>query len=220
MFGSFQRIGQLFGYFNSSDSIYKKIYNKYYQSFSEDSNENSDKVVYSQHLQQIKGLRLQAKPNTVFLIQEFQDKANQEGTILSYDYHIMNDTGWLDIYDEKTDIRGCYLIGPRLKRVEENINGEVGDTEYVLTNEVYSDLSEITKPKKNHVYELESGSEALYVLRSRFYDTNEMNMVGYNTKEPEEVSYIDYRTLLINKKLAESVYCIYYGGSWYLFSLD
>ena len=220
MFGSFQRIGQLFGYFNSSDSIYKKIYNKYYQSFSEDGNENSDKVVYSQHLQQIKGLRLQAKPNTVFLIQEFQDKANQEGTILSYDYHIMNDTGLLDIYDEKTDIRGCYLIGPRLKRVEEKINGEVGDTEYVLTNEVYSDLSEITKPKKNHVYELESGSEALYVLRSRFYDTNEMNMVGYNTKEPEEVSYIDYRTLLINKKLAESVYCIYYGGSWYLFSLD
>lgn len=218
MYGTFKRIGQLFGYFNSSDSIYRKIYMRYYQSFA--SQDDSTRVVYSQHLQSLKGLRIQTKPNTVFLIQEAQDKVDSQGTTLSYDYYVMNDTGLLDIYDEKTDIRGCYIIGPKLKQVNENVNGEVGDDEYVLVDETYQDFSQITRPKKNHVYKLEDGSMGLFVLRSRFYDTNEINMVGYNTKEPEEVSVIDYRTILINKKLADSVYCIFYGGSWYLFSLD
>ena len=81
-------------------------------------------------------------------------------------------------------------------------------------------FSQITKPKKNHVYKLTEGSDSLFALRSRFYNTNEANMVGYNVEEPEEITVIDYRTILINKKLADSVYCIFYGGSWYLFSLD
>lgn len=218
MYGNFERIGQLFGYFNSSDSIYKKIYNRYYQSFS--SQNDTDRVSYSQHLQTLKGLRLQAKPNTVFLVQQNKDKANEQGTVLSYDYYVMNETGLLDVYDEETDIRGCYVIGPKLKEVQQKINGEVGDSQYVLVDETYQDFSQIINPKKNHVYKLVDGSMALFVLRSRFYNTGEANMVGYNTKEPEEISVIDYRTILINKKLADSIYCIFYGGSWYLFSLD
>jgi len=53
----------------------------------------------------------------------------------------MNETGLLDIYDERTDIRGCYVIGPKLKPVEEELNGEVGDNEYVLVDETYHDFS-------------------------------------------------------------------------------
>lgn len=219
MYGTFKRVGQLFGYFNSSESVNKKIYNRYYQSFSSQ-NDLSSQVIYSQHLQKLMGMRLQAKPGTVFLIQQAQDRVDAQGTTLSYDYYIMNETGLLDIYDERTDIRGCYVIGPKLKPVEEKLNGEVGDNEYVLVDETYHDFSQITKPKKNHVYKLTEGSDSLFALRSRFYNTNEANMVGYNVEEPEEITVIDYRTILINKKLADSVYCIFYGGSWYLFSLD
>ena len=219
MYGNFKRIGQLFGYFNSSDSIYKKIYSRYYQSFSSQEN-NSTKVSYSQHMQKLIGLRLQAKPSTVFLVQQMQDKTDSSGTTLSYNYHIINETGLLDFYDDNTDIRGCYLIGPKLRPIEEDTSREPKDNEYVLVDETYQDFSQITKPKKNHVYKLKEGTSALFVLRNKFYDTSQANMVGYNAEEPEEIAVIDYRTILINKKLAESVYCIFYNNSWYLFSIE
>jgi hypothetical protein len=123
MYGNFRRIGQLFGYFNSSESIYKKIYNRYYQKYNatKKNSDNTDTVVAcSQSLQSIIGLRIQTKPGTMILVREIQDNSLNNS---QYETFIMNDSGLLEFYNEDstnpTNIIGAYIVGPQLQEVDE-----------------------------------------------------------------------------------------------------
>ena len=208
MYGNFKRIGQIFGYFNSSQSIYKKIYSRYYQS-SYVKEEDTVKTAYSQEMQHIMGMRITARPSTLVFVQ--QDNF--------YQGYVINDTGLLEFYDDKTDIKGCYIIGPQLQQVFEVEEGtELKDNEFFLTDISAPTFQEIQNPKKNYVYSL-SSENSLAILRSKFYKTNQVNMLGVKMNQPDEIFINDFQTATLNKKLAESQYCIFYNGSWYLFSL-
>lgn len=207
MYGNFKRIGQVFGYFNSSQSIYKKIHNRYYQSYTKKQNEIQ--TSYSQEMQHIMGLRITARPSTLVFVQ--QDNRYQSYSI--------NDTGLLEFYDEDTDIKGCYIIGPQLQQVSEVENGtELKDNEFFLTGITASSFQNIKNPKKNYVYEL-TGEDSLTILRSKFYRTNQLNMLGIKLNQPNDIFVNDFQTATLNQEFAKSKQCIFYNGSWYLFSL-
>lgn len=205
MYSNFKRIGQIFGYFNSSQSIYKKIYSRYYQSYSIKETNTS----YSQEMQHILGMRITAKPFTLFLIQ--QDNGSQ--------YYTINDTGLLEFYDDETDIKGCYVIGPQLQKVDDS-NAQLKDNQFVIQEGGdYTTFQSIKNPKRNHVYTL-SDNNSLNILRSKFYRTNQINMFGIKMNQPSEIFVNDFQTATLNGSFAQNQQCIFYNGSWYLFSSE
>ena len=223
MYGNFRRIGQLFGYFNSSESIYKKIYNRYYQKYNatKKNSDNTDTVVAcSQSLQNIMGLRIQAKPGTMILVKEIQDNSINNS---QYETFIMNDSGLLEFYNEDntnpTNIIGAYIVGPQLQEVDEIQNGVVEDDEYVLVQTEYENFNEIENPQKNHVYKITSTS-ALTVLKSRIHSTKEIYMNEWDVKENLQGYIMDFQTLLLNNQFTQTQYCIFYNGGWFLFNMD
>ena len=227
MYGNFKRIGQLFGYFNSSDSIYKKIYSKYYQRYNlkenNQSNSFSEDIVYSQSLQRIIGLRIYAKPGTMMLIREIQDKPKKDQNVNRYETFIMNESGLLQFYNgddnDSTNIIGVYIAGPKLQRVNQIENGEVQDDEYVMVDNVtYSKFTDIPNPKKNHVYKLENDSESLTILASKIYNTSQPYMKEAEFDTPIAAQIINFQTMLLNNSFIQTQYCIFYNGSWFLFS--
>lgn len=232
MYGNFKRIGQFFGYFNSSESIYKKIYNRYYQKYqtgggqktaTDGNNQENTQIkstVYFQSLQSVMGLRIQAKPGTMILVREIQDNSLNNS---QYETFIMNDSGLLEFYNEDstnpTNIIGAYIVGPQLQEVDEIQNGVVEDDEYVLVQTEYEDFNEIENPQKNHVYKI-TNTSALTVLKSRIHSTKETYMNEWDVKESLQGHVMDFQTLLLNNEFAKTQYCIFYNGGWFLFNTD
>ncbi|MEE3344499.1 MAG: hypothetical protein VZS44_10435 [Bacilli bacterium] len=106
------KIGQFFGFFKTFDSIFKKIYSKYYyasyQSIKGIEQDQEDlKLNMSQELQQVKGMRIYAAPNTVVRVKEAQDNTNASEN--NYDTFLIGPTGLLEFYDENTNIKGVYI---------------------------------------------------------------------------------------------------------------
>ncbi len=206
------KVGQLIGAFNTKDSLFKKVYLRYYyQPTANEINQGGT----SQVLQQIKGIRIFAKPNTSLLIRDAQDNYLKTN---GYDTFFVGDTGLLEFYDEKTDIKGIYVTGVHLKQ-NLNPNKVCKDNEYFLEEGEYSSIEEIENPQKNHVYGI-SSTEALTVLRNRLYSVDDYYKRGVILEQNTQIIDQDAETALINKNLLQTMYCIYYGGGWYLFSLD
>jgi len=61
----------------------------------------------SQELQQVKGMRIYAAPNTVVRVKEVQDNTNVSEN--NYDTFLIGPTGLLEFYDENTNIKGVYI---------------------------------------------------------------------------------------------------------------
>ena len=137
----FSKVGQYWGFFNLQDSIFRKIVNKYNQSYTVGENSTSSSL-FSQQLQTINSLRIQADPGTVFYLKDTRDVGLQR--------HVIGKTGSLDFNDDDTVIYGLYFVGPHLKPV---INDNYPqDDEFVETNLVYGDFEEVKSPIKNGVY--------------------------------------------------------------------
>ena len=214
------KIGQFFGFFKTFDSIFKKIYLKYYyasyQSIKTEQDKEDLKLNISQELQQVKGMRIYAAPNTVIKVKEQQDdKMTSEK---KYDTFIIGPTGLLEFYDEKTNIKDFYIEGIKLNQ-SNNGNIEIKDNEfYYDDNDIYSSFEEITNPKKNHVYTI-MDPESIEIIKSRLFSTEEQNMEGVILVENQEIAAINYIIAeLRSKALTNITTCIYYGGGWYLFS--
>ena len=214
------KIGQFFGFFKTFDSIFRKIYLKYYyasyQSIKTEQDKEDLKLNISQELQQVKGMRIYAAPNTVIKVKEQQDdKMTSEK---KYDTFIIGPTGLLEFYDEKTNIKDFYIEGIKLNQ-SNNGNIEIKDNEfYYDDNDIYSSFEEITNPKKNHVYTI-MDPESIEIIKSRLFSTEEQNMKGVILVENQEIAAINYIIAeLRSKALTNITTCIYYGGGWYLFS--
>lgn len=199
------KIGQLFGSFSARDSLFKKVYLRYY--YTPMANETNSSSITSQALSAIKGMRLYAKPGTVFLVKEEKDKQG-------YDKFVIGDTGLLEFYDEETSIKGVYTLGVKLKE-NSNLNKTCSDNEYYTQSESYPSVESITNPQKNHVYVI-STPEGLTVPRSRLYSIDEYYNRGVMLEKDTEIIEINADTAAINK-LSNVTTCIYYQGGWYMF---
>lgn len=214
------KIGQFFGFFKTFDSIFRKIYLKYYYASYQTKETEQDKedlkLNMSQELQQVKGIRIYAAPNTVIKVKEQQD--DKMASEKKYDTFVIGPTGLLEFYDEKTNIKDFYIEGIKLNQ-SNNGNIEIKDNEYYYDdNDIYSSLEEITNPKKNHVYTI-IDPESIEIIKSRLFSTEEQNMEGVILVENQEIAAINYIIAeLRSKALTNISTCIYYGGGWYLFS--
>ena len=214
------KIGQFFGFFKTFDSIFRKIYLKYYytsyQSIQTEQDKENLKLNMSQELQQVRGIRIYAAPNTVIKVKEQQD--DKMASEKKYDTFIIGSTGLLEFYDEKTNIKDFYIEGIKLNQ-SNNGNIEIKDNEYYYDdNDIYSSLEEITNPKKNHVYTI-IDPESIEIIKNRLFSTEEQNMEGVILVENQEIAAINYIIAeLRSKALTNISTCIYYSGGWYLFS--
>lgn len=201
------RTGQLWGTFNLSNNlIYTQIANKYkFTKFN---------LSFSQELQRISGLCVQAEPGMTFYVKQNQDS--------DYEKHVLNETGLLEFYSDNTDIKGLYFIGPKLEEVtaEEVRSRGIGPYEFYDTNEVLT-LTDMQHPKNNCVYRISPagridsdslviGEEELENLpETSFLLWNVMNTVGED---------LNFSTLGLFYTSFDKY--IYYQGAWYPFTDD
>lgn len=219
-----EKIGQFFGFFRPSDSIYKKIYTKYFYNSYEtgglEQQAGTTKLITSQNLAKVKGIRIYAAPNTVVLVKEGQDKD-------AYDSFLIGPTGLLEFYEEdsnnennNTNITGIYIKGIKLQETENTESDtELKDNQFVYDEDTYATLEQITSPKKNHVYTI-SSKESLNIIKTRLFSTNEEYMRGIILEENKQIADIDIETALLIQSLDLNniTTCIYYRGGWYIFS--
>lgn len=221
-----EKIGQLFGFFRPSDSIYKKIYTKYFYNSYETKNleqqEGTSKLITSQNLDRLKGIRIYAAPNTVVLVKDGQDKKD------TYDSFLIGSTGLLEFYDvnpdnedDSTNITGIYIKGIKLQETEnQDSDTELNDNQFMYDENVYATVEQITNPKKNHVYTI-SSTESLNLIKTQLFSTNEEYMRGVILEENKQIADIDIETALLIQEglnLNNINTCIYYRGGWYIFS--
>ena len=219
-----EKIGQLFGFFRPSDSIFKKIYTRYfynsYETRSLEQQEGTSKLITSQNLEKLKGVRIYAAPNTVILVKDKRDDK-------AYDSFLVGPTGLLEFYDinpeneeDSTDITGIYIKGIKLQETEnQESDTELNDNQFAYDEGVYATIEQITNPKKNHVYTI-SSKESLNIIRTRLFSTNEEYMRGVILEENKQIAEIDIETALLIQSLDLNNIstCIYYQGGWYMFS--
>ena len=221
-----EKIGQLFGFFRPSDSIFKKIYTRYfynsYETRSLEQQEGTSKLITSQNLEKLKGIRIYAAPNTVVLVKEGQDDK-------AYDSFLIGPTGLLEFYDinpeneddDSTNITGIYIKGIKLQESEnQESDTELNDNQFIYDEGVYATVEQITNPKKNHVYTI-SSTESLNIIKTRLFSTNEEYMRGVILEENKQIADIDIETALLIQEglnLSNINTCIYYHGGWYIFS--
>lgn len=100
-YSNIRRISQYWGYFNSKDSIVRRIKRRYNQSYN--INPSSNIPLYRQNLQGIIGMRISAEPGTVFYIKQNLDSGLEK--------YVVNETGLIEFYDQKTNIQEFYFSG-------------------------------------------------------------------------------------------------------------
>ena len=203
------KVGQLWGTFNLTTNLIRTIYtdivNKYYF-ISEDGS-------FNQSVRKISGLRIQADPGVSFYVKENQDS--------QYEKHTLNQTGLLEFYDQDTDIRGLYFVGPKLIEVsaqQKQING-IHQYEFYDTEEVIS-LYNFKNPKNNYVYKVspfEKMEDGTLIIDKDKLDFIDITKLFYlwsplNT-EAEEID-----TLTLGLLYESFDRYIYYQGQWYPFS--
>ena len=217
----FSKIGQLWGNFNiASDNVhtvYTDIIDKYTIS-NQDQEEG-----FSQQVQRIAGLRITADPGTVIYVRERQDSG--------YEKHILNDTGLLEFYDDDTDIRGIYFIGPELTEVTKESVEENGlrPYEFYDSKEVIT-FDSVKDPKNNYVYyvpsfdpedsstlvipntQLEQIEETLYLSQAI---QQQMTNYVWNT-DKDSVEEVDEETLGLVFPSYKRY--IFHNGQWYPFT--
>ncbi len=242
-YSNYTRVGQYWGFFNLSDSIYRKILNKYDQSYSVSTSLTSSVDLYEQQVQSIFGLKIQANPGIVFYLKQAQDN--------DLERHIIGASGLLDFYDDSTNIQGLYFIGPHLRPAVNNNYAK--DEEFIDTGLIYSTFEEIKNPIKNGVYTIinpdEYNPNLLSVQGLQDFDISMQNLISvaniiattfqqetlkvnnkiYNwLKDNNKFNNLSYKEkqiftdlvyqAILKQYIQSSNKYIYYEGGWYTFT--
>lgn len=201
----FERIGQVWGSFDCEDSVFKRIYQKYRYEYS----------THYQKLISINGIKIQANPNTVVWIKESKDT--------DFERHVINDNGFLQIYDKNSVIEDFYFFGYHLEpATEEDLQREqLPYNKFVETGIECEDFNEIKKPIVNGVYTLIKKG----VIAQEVIETEEEHSIKVLKDDYEKVnvegSPSDALYFLLLKKLEdESCKYIYHDGLWKPFTLE
>ena len=216
---NFRRIGQLYDYFMPAESIYKKIFLRYKQNKTK---KVGDEILPDQTmtLQRIMGLRITTNPNVVIAVREEQDGDSEHATSDAYDLIQVGETGLIEFYDDDTNIKGLYILGPHLSPIEYDESKECREGEYmVYEGQEFSSFDEITNPKDKCVYSI-TNKESLNILISRLSLAEANNMYRMTLVENDQVNQINLDTILLLDKLIQNLSCIYYHGGWYTFSTE
>lgn len=199
----YYKAGQLYGTFQSQDSLIKKIYNKYLLDYNK----------YYQRLLDITRIRIEGPPGTVVYIQDSQDEELKR--------HVLAN-GQLELQESETMIKGLYFYGIHMfecsdpLRVNDIIKGDIQslkNNEYIMMEGSYKSFEEIEKPIPNGVYQL-----PFYAINSIDYN----NRTGLLTVDDDYIyTNVDENYSFILQSLFEkSNKYIYYNDEWHLFTED
>ena len=203
------KVGQLWGTFNLTTNLIRTIYtdiiNKY------DFTSENEKI--SQSISKIKGLRIQANPGVSFYIKENQDS--------QYEKHTLNETGLLEFYDQDTDIKGLYFVGPKLIEISEQQKQRKGidQQEFYDTKETIS-LYNFKTPKNNYVYRVspfEKTENGTLIINEDRLDCIDLVKLFY-LWSPLKTEAEEIDTLTLGLLYESFDRYIYYQGKWYPFS--
>ena len=151
-------VGQFWGSVTVGRSFWNWISKKYKMT-----TYKNKKKFSQQRVDRIRGVRIYANPGTVFSIVE-GERGGGDGDLTAENV-IINETGMLEFYDDKTDISSIAYNGVVLEKYQptrqDNITGktpkdyEINYTKQcIITNESVTDLYKIQKPIPNGVYTL------------------------------------------------------------------
>lgn len=208
-----QKIGQEYGTFYPNVSVFSKLYDKYNYNYS------SGNSVSTQQLIGLKGINIQAPPNTIVYVKDSKD--------LDFNKHILTN-GYLQLEDPSVNIEEIYFYGTHL--TQDNLT---------FIEHTYNNFNEIENPILNGVYHITS-----YVVDAiSFTQTNQStNKYSYKKgnlrleKDKVEKQYSEQMALYKNNKFKQinNLYSliltkaqnsfdnryIYYQGEWYPFLED
>jgi len=83
-------------------------------------------------LQRIMGLRVTTNPNVVIAVREEQDGDSEHAASDAYDLIQVGETGLIEFYDDDTNIKGLYILGPHLSPIEYDESRECREGEYMV----------------------------------------------------------------------------------------
>ena len=238
---NYRKVGQLYDYFLPGESIYKKIFLRYKQDYKIDIKDSEGKTigasVQKTTLQKLMGIRITANPNIAIAVKQAGDSGYKKLQI--------GQTGLLELYDDETDIKGFYVLGPYLTEIQYEENKQLREGQYMVypydlhpakkdieNNDIiikdddgndivvrgFETFEDIPNPKDKCVYTI-SNSETLYIVLSKL-SLVESDTIYRLTESENRVTDADVDTALLLQNISKSINCIYYHGGWYLFSKE
>ena len=193
------RVGQIWGWTNSVNSLYSLIYNKYSHSYAKS----------YQRLFSLNSIQIEADKNTVFYLKDESSDTFQR--------FMIGDGGYLNIEDRDFSIIDLYCLGTYLTEKEPIVDEEnqiiyyierTKDYEFMdlRSKKLYNSVDEILDPVKNGVYSV-MGFEPDFV----------------NTFSPASNQYLSMIDKFIKpkKNISLDVECysvIYFQDNWYIFT--
>lgn len=141
--------GQVSGFFEYKESVYKQIYLKYLEEYTK---------AY-QELCSINKLTIETDPGVIVCVRDSFDDTYYE--------HEIGQTGILTLYDEDVTIDDFYFAGVHLY-ANGGGNDEVRDSEYIETGISANSTTSITNPVKNGVYII--GEKTKIYYHGQWYD--------------------------------------------------
>lgn len=149
------KVGQLWGTFDSNVDIVEKISERYY--IKNDS--------FYQKVIAINYLSIEADPHTIIQIEDSYD--NQE-----YRYEI-GETGTLTIQDDDVAVSSLKILGVHLRKYEGELPQNMEIDEYYDTGIVVADTSDISLPRERYVYTV--GTTRMVVWQGQWYEFSDTN---------------------------------------------
>lgn len=181
------KLGQLYGSFNSEESLIRKIYKKYLINF------NS----YSQKVIDITGIKVEGPTNGVIYVKDSKDS--------NLNRHIL-ENGFLELNDDGAFIEGLYFHGVHLIEADpKQRRSLVKDTEFIRVPGNYSYLQEIQNPIQNGVYKL----SYLIVEHAIGFNENGISSVNIELDNVVQENNEDYSLVVEEDSLSE-VNHVYY----------
>lgn len=208
---NYKKVGQLYNYFSSSESIYKRILLRYKQNKTSTDKNGKQILLQRTNVQHVMGIRVTANPHTMIAVREDQDAP------LSYKYAEIGESGVLQFYDQETNIKGLYILGPHLVQIPYDESREPREGEYMVCEGEFNDFNSIPNPKDKCVYNIVS-DEALMFVVNRLSLADLDNLYRFTAIEEKEIKQADIDTAYLVTRITNSLTCIYYHGGWYAFS--
>lgn len=138
------KVGQLYGIFEPKDLLSNQIYLKYRLNYKS----------YYQQLISINEINVEANPGTILYLKDSFDDSHYK--------HIVGETGVLKFKDEDATIDSFYFYGIHFNKTDNEDRDEIRSNEYIETKLSFSDLSEIDRPIRNGVYNVNSKRMIFY----------------------------------------------------------
>ena len=189
----YHKPGQLYGTFNTYDSLVQKIYNKYLFNYTK----------YYQRLLDITNIQIEGPPGAVIYMKDSNSSELKRFVL---------ENGYLQFKQDDINIEGLYFCGVHLN---ECTSGQPKDNEYILINEPYDSILDIENPVPNGVYNI-----ALFAVVDKDAVYDKINDLLIASEESIISSTNQNYALIIRRFYEESNRYIYYHNNWYLFSSD